>query len=63
MSANNIRMSRISHPRGTFWAMLLLTVVFLGFGVWAEACLPETTAFGNTLPANEWVGQTLSFLR
>ena len=38
---NNIRMSRISHPRATLWAMLLLAVVFLGFGMWAEACLPD----------------------
>jgi len=40
MFTNNIRLSRISHPRATFWAMALLVVVFIGFGVWAEAALP-----------------------
>jgi len=35
MFSNNIRLSRISHPRATLWAMALLVVVFLGFGVWA----------------------------
>jgi hypothetical protein len=33
----NHRLSRIAHPRGTLVAMILLTVVFLGFGMWAEA--------------------------
>lgn len=44
MSSQNIRLSRISHPRSTLAAMLLLIVVFLGFGVVAEACLPEPSA-------------------
>jgi hypothetical protein len=39
MNPNNIRLSRISHPRATFWAIALLVVVFLGFGVFAEAAL------------------------
>ena len=40
MGFNNIRLSRISHPRATFWAMALLIIVFVGFGIWAEASLP-----------------------
>ena len=39
LNAHNIRMSRISHPRATLWAMALLVVVFLAFGVLAEAAL------------------------
>lgn len=48
MTTQNIRLSRVSHPRGSIWAMLLLIVVFLGFGVFAEACLIEDTATQNT---------------
>ncbi len=44
MSSQNIRLSRISHPRSNLFAMLLLIVVFLGFGVVAEACMPEAHA-------------------
>ncbi|MCR9261106.1 MAG: hypothetical protein NXH95_15385 [Pseudomonadaceae bacterium] len=44
MAFNNIRLSRISHPRATFWAMALLIIVFLGFGIWAEASLPDLQA-------------------
>lgn len=47
------RISRVSHPRATIWAAILLVVVFLGFGVWAEAHVEDvpgadtaiTTAF------------------
>ncbi len=39
LSTHNIRMSRISHPRATLWAITLLVVVFLGFGVLAEAAI------------------------
>ena len=41
MSTQNIRLSRVSHPRASVWAMLLLVIVCLGFGVVAEACLDE----------------------
>ncbi|NKC01135.1 MAG: hypothetical protein GKR90_21930 [Pseudomonadales bacterium] len=44
MSTQNIRLSRISHPRGSIWALLLIVIAFLGFGVVAEACLPEATS-------------------
>ncbi len=36
----NIRMSRITHPRGTLSATLLLIVVLLGLGVAAQAAIP-----------------------
>lgn len=31
------RLSRISHPRSTWFAMTLLVAVFLGFGLVAQA--------------------------
>ena len=37
MPAKNIRLSRITHPRASMWAIALLVVVFVGFGVLAEA--------------------------
>ncbi|MFT7653019.1 MAG: hypothetical protein ACI9ON_000130 [Limisphaerales bacterium] len=50
MSSQNIRLSRISNPRSTFAAMALLIVVFLGFGMVAEACIdtpsPTTISIG-----------------
>ncbi len=36
---NHFRLSRIAHPRATFWAVLLLAAVFLSFGVVAEASM------------------------
>ena len=36
----SFRLSRISHPRATLWAMLLLALVFLCFGLVAEAYVP-----------------------
>ena len=41
MSAQNIRMSRVSHPRSSLAALVLLVVFFLGFGIVAEACTTE----------------------
>ena len=40
MISNNLRLSRVSHPRATGWAVALLVVVFLAFGLWAEAAIP-----------------------
>ena len=37
MTATNIRLSRIRYPRANLWATTLLVVVFLGFGLWAQA--------------------------
>ncbi len=42
MIANNIRLSRVSHPRATLWAVALLIIVFLGFGIWAETSVTMT---------------------
>ena len=39
MISNNLRLSRVSHPRATGWAVALLVVVFLAFGIWAEAAI------------------------
>ncbi len=37
---SSFRLSRISYPRATLWAMILLALVFLGFGLLAEAYVP-----------------------
>lgn len=67
MTSNNIRLSRISHPRATLWAMVLLIVVFLGFGVWAEATLPtaNTSAIllDSHLANSGWLTQFTAVLR
>ncbi len=60
MNSNNIRFSRISriaHPRATVWAIVLLVVVFLGFGVWAQAHVMDAPAFTPEAPElslNSW---------
>ena len=41
MGTQNLRISRIAYPRGTLAAMVLLVVFFLGFGVVAEAYMPD----------------------
>ena len=38
---NNIRLSRISHPRATLMGFALLIAVFLVFGLWAQVSYPE----------------------
>jgi len=45
------RISRVSHPRATIWATLLLVVVFLGFGVWAQAHISEPS-YAASLPGS-----------
>ncbi len=58
---DNFRLSRISHPRASLWAMALLAVVFVAFGVWAEASVPmlETARDHGSnidlLPISTWV--------
>ncbi len=44
----NFRLSRISHPRSNLWAMLLLVVVFLCFGLVAQAYVPSATTISTT---------------
>ena len=38
---SSFRLSRISYPRATLWAMILLALVFLSFGLVAQAHVPE----------------------
>ncbi|MEM7099400.1 MAG: hypothetical protein AAF541_14145 [Pseudomonadota bacterium] len=40
---NNIRLSRISHPRASALAFILLIAVFVLFGIWAQLAYPEFT--------------------
>jgi len=50
-----MRLSRISHPRGTLIAMILLAVAFLGFGLVAEAQLPAASVVQFAeLDAGRW---------
>ncbi len=59
------RLSRVSHPRATLWAMLLLALVFLGFGLVAEAFVPAATlsmAGGLDVPGGESVLNILTAL-
>ncbi len=67
MSTDNIRLSRISHPRATGWAMALLVVVFLGFGIWAEATLPSSSVSAvvieRHMPSSAWLSQFTAVLR
>lgn len=53
---DDFRLSRVSHPRATFWAILLLTLVFLGFGLAAEAFVPPATLAGSGI-ANPQFGE------
>jgi hypothetical protein len=60
------RLSRFSYPRATWWVMLLIAVVFLAFGLFAEAWLPQAgngvaQPFGNALAPN-WVAQVFDRL-
>ena len=41
---NNIRLSRISHPRATLFGFTLLIAVFVLFGIWAQIFHPEWMA-------------------
>ncbi|MEM7078108.1 MAG: hypothetical protein AAF513_05710 [Pseudomonadota bacterium] len=43
MHSGQIRLSRISYPRSTWWVMLALTVTFLLFGLWAQISLADNT--------------------
>ena len=40
-TADEMRLSRLSHPRATLMAMALLAVVFLLFGMFASAAEPD----------------------
>lgn len=45
----DMRLSRLSHPRATLVAMVLLAVVFLLFGMFANAVEPAYTPAPNTI--------------
>jgi hypothetical protein len=45
----DMRLSRLSHPRATLMAMVLLAVVFLLFGMFANAVEPAYTPAPNTI--------------
>ena len=66
MTSTNIRLSRISHPRATVWAMGLLVVVFLGFGIWADAAMPavNTSAvmLDSVMPSGNWLAHITASL-
>ena len=57
---NDMRLSRLTHPRGTLVAMILLAVVFLLFGMFAEALPvahvpPPNTLDGAAYLVTDWV--------
>lgn len=45
----DMRMSRLGHPRASLFAMVLLAVVFLLFGLFASAVEPSYSSAPNTL--------------
>ena len=45
----DMRLSRLSHPRASLVAMILLAVVFLMFGMIASAMEPSYTPAPNTI--------------
>ena len=62
-----MRMSRLSHPRATLVAMVLLAAVFLLFGLFASAAEPSYTPAPNTLGGaasliSDWVVAQVGFL-
>ena len=63
----NIRLSRLSHPRATLWAVALLIIVFLGFGLFAQARMPLSASSsvyleGFTAQAN-WLNQVTAVFK
>ena len=44
---NALRLSRLSYPRATFRAMLLVALVFSGFGLVAQASVSEFSLYGS----------------
>ena len=62
-----MRMSRLSHPRASLVAMILLATVFLLFGLFASAVEPSYTPAPNTLGGaasliGDWVVAHVSIL-
>ena len=64
---DSFRLSRISHPRATLTAIILLAAVFIAFGVFADQALPDNGAADRVRTGVEidpaWLNiQTLSKL-
>ena len=63
-TADEMRLSRVSHPRATLMAIILLAAVFLLFGMFASAAQPDYApalggSAGSTTLLGSWVGQHL----
>ncbi len=63
-TVNEIRLSRLSHPRATLMAMVLLAGVFLLFGMFANATEVSHAAAPNTIEGaamliGDWVSGCL----
>lgn len=52
---SEIRMSRLSHPRATLYAMLLLAAVFLLFGVIVSALGPDYSPAPSTIEGSAMI--------
>jgi len=52
---SEIRMSRLSHPRASLFAMLLLAAVFLLFGLVASAFEPGYSPAPNTVEGSAMI--------
>ena len=63
----NIRLSRVSHPRATLWAVALLIIVFVGFGVLAQTSIPmEHTSsmhLDRLVQGSSWLTQLTAALK
>jgi hypothetical protein len=64
-TVSDMRMSRLSHPRATVLAILLLAVVFLLFGLFASAVEPSyapapSTIDGAMVRIGDWLLTSVS---
>ena len=48
----DMRLSRLSHPRASLLAMILLATVFVLFGMFASAVEPSYTPAPDTIPGS-----------
>jgi len=59
----SLRLSRISHPRATLCAMILLALVFLFFGLVAQAYVPEVEWDGTASVEVQVLQSVSAFMR
>jgi len=52
---SEIRMSRLSHPRATLFAMLLLAAVFLLFGIVVSGLVPDYSPAPSTIEGSAMI--------